>query len=269
MIIDSKNKKLNIREIFSYRDLLWTLVYRDYKVRYAQTVLGFLWAFIQPLVTLIIFTFIFGKAVKVNTQQIPYPLFALSGMLAWNYFAYVLNQAGNSIISSHSLITKIYFPRLIIPLSKAFNGFIEFIVSLLFLAVLMIYYQICPGIQLMYLPFFILILIISSLAMGIWFSAITIRYRDLQQVIPFVVQVGMYLTPVVYPSALVPAKYRYLYFLNPMSGIVEAFRWSILGTTSLPNSVILISISFSVGIFLFISGIYYFNRIENKIADIL
>ena len=254
MIIDSKNKKLNIREIFSYRDLLWTLVYRDYKVRYAQTVLGFLWAFIQPLVTLIIFTFIFGKAVKVNTQQIPYPLFALSGMLAWNYFAYVLNQAGNSII---------------IPLSKAFNGFIEFIVSLLFLAVLMIYYQICPGIQLIYLPFFILMLIISSLAMGIWFSAITIRYRDLQQVIPFVVQVGMYLTPVVYPSALVPAKYLYLYFLNPMSGIVEAFRWSILGATSLPNSVILISISFSVGIFLFISGIYYFNRIENKIADIL
>lgn len=269
MIIDAKNKKLNIREIFAYRDLLWTLVYRDYKVRYAQTILGFLWAFIQPLVTLVIFTFIFGKSVKVETHLIPYPVFALSGMLSWNYFSYVMNQAGNSVISSHSLITKIYFPRLIIPLSKAFVGFIEFGVSILFLAGLMIYYGINPSIHLVFIPMFMIMMIIASLGVGIWFSAITIRYRDLQQVIPFMIQIGMYLTPVVYPSSLVPGKYVFFYFLNPMCGIVESFRWAILGKTFLPDSFMLISLSFSVGIFLFISGVYYFNKIENKIADIL
>jgi lipopolysaccharide transport system permease protein len=205
-IIDARRQGFvaSLREITHYNDLLFLLAYRDYKVRYAQTVLGFLWALIQPLLTLLIFVLVFNKAVKVDTGAVPYPVFALTGMLAWSYFAYVLTQAGQSIVNSQSLVTKVYFPRLIIPVSKSIVGFIDFIIAFLLLAVVMIAYGFMPLSHLIMLPVFILLLLLFSIGAGIWFSALTIRFRDLQYVIPFLVQIGLYLSPVGYPASEIP-----------------------------------------------------------------
>lgn len=256
-----------LREIVHYRDLLAMLAFRDYRVRYAQTMLGFSWAFIQPLLTLLIFILVFDKAVKVDTGEIPYPLFALAGMWGWSYFSYVITQAGQSIVSSQALVTKIYFPRLIIPLSKSIVGFIDFLIVLLLLLMLMAWYRFTPDISLLALPIPIAAVIIFSLAMGIWFSALTIRFRDLQYVIPFVVQIGLYLSPVGYPASQIPAAYKDLYYLNPMAGIIDGFRWCLLGTP-LPATRFL-CYSACITMLLFIGGVYYFQRTERIIADVI
>lgn len=256
-----------LREIIQYRDLLVLLAYRDYRVRYAQTVLGFTWALIQPLLTLLIFILVFQKAVKVDTGPIPYALFALTGMWAWSYFAYVITQAGQSIVSSQALVTKIYFPRLIIPLSKGIVGLIDFLIVLLLLVLLLVWYRFVPGIQVLTLPLWIIAVVLFSMAAGTWFSALTIRFRDLQYVIPFLVQIGLYLSPVGYPSSQIPEQYRTLYYLNPMAGIIDGFRWSLLGT-ALPEPRYLLY-SGGIILLLFLSGIYYFQRTERQIADII
>lgn len=263
------NKKfwhLNLKEIFDYRDLLVILAYRDFRIRYAQTFLGFLWAFIQPFLTLIIFILVFAKAVKVDTGNVPYPLFALSGMCAWTYFAFVMNQAGNSIIGASGIVQKIYFPRLIIPLSKAVVGLIDLVIVLMFFSVLMIIYQFTPPAQIILLPIFISLNIICSLAVGIWLSALTIRYRDFQVIIPFLVQFGIYATPIAYPVSLIESKFHGILFLNPMTGIVQGFRWCLIGGAP-PNELSLLS--YLMVILLFISGVFYFKKIERVMADIL
>ncbi|MEO6169131.1 MAG: ABC transporter permease [Chitinophagales bacterium] len=256
-----------IREIMSYRDLLFMLAYRDYKVRYAQTLLGFLWALIQPLLTLFIFILVFNKAVKVDTGDVPYPVFALTGMLAWSYFSYVLTQAGQSIISSQALVTKIYFPRLIIPVSKGIVGFIDFIIVFLLLLAVMAWYGFFPVSNIIALPLLIAAVVIFSMATGIWFSALTIRFRDLQYVIPFLVQIGLYLSPVGYPSSQIPPGYLDFYYLNPMAGIIDGFRWCLLDTP-LPETRFLLY-SASIILVIFFSGVYYFQRTERMIADII
>ncbi|HUM46890.1 MAG TPA: ABC transporter permease [Chitinophagales bacterium] len=256
-----------IREIMSYNDLLYMLAYRDYKVRYAQTLLGFLWALVQPLLTLLIFILVFNKAVKVDTGAIPYPVFALTGMLAWSYFSYVLTQAGQSIISSQALVTKIYFPRLIIPVSKGIVGFIDFLIVFLLLLALMAWYGFFPGTNIIALPLLVAAVVIFSMAMGIWFSALTIRFRDLQYVIPFLVQIGLYLSPVGYPASQIPAGYLDFYYLNPMAGIIDGFRWCLLDTP-LPETRFLLY-SASIILVFFFSGVYYFQRTERMIADII
>ena len=234
-IVDADKQKLNLnlRELFNYRDLFLILAYRDLRVRYAQTFLGFFWAFLQPAATLLIFTVVFGKAVKVDTGGVPYPLFAITGMTAWTYFAFVLNQSGNSIIGAQEMVKKIYFPRLVIPLSKAVVGFVDFAIAFLFLAVMMLIYSFAPSANILYLPVFILLTIISALAVGIWLSALTIRYRDFQHVVPFLVQFGLYATPTAYPAETIinnlPDWAVAIYYLNPMAGVVEGFRWSVLG----------------------------------------
>ncbi len=272
LVVDANKKSLglNIKELWQYRDLFYVLAYRDLRVRYAQTFLGLLWAVLQPLATLLIFTIVFGRAVKVDTGDIPYPLFAVCGMAAWAYFGFVLNQSGNSIISSQEMIKKIYFPRLVIPLSKAMVGFVDFAIALSFIAVFMLYYGIMPSVNIVFLPIFIVLTIISALAIGIWMSALTIRYRDFQHVVPFLVQFGLYATPVGYPAELIvknlPAWASTLFYLNPMAGIVEGFRWSILGGTP-PGQ--LAYYSFAMVIVLFISGLYYFKKIERVMADIV
>lgn len=267
---DKKNLGLNFRELWQYRDLFYVLAYRDLRVRYAQTFLGLLWAVLQPLATLLIFTIVFGRAVKVDTGDIPYPLFAICGMAAWSYFGFVLNQSGNSIISSQEMIKKIYFPRLVIPLSKAMVGFVDFTIALSFIVVFMFYYGIIPSIHIVFLPIFIILTIISALAIGIWMSALTIRYRDFQHVVPFLVQFGLYATPVGYPSELIvknlPEWASTLFYLNPMAGIVEGFRWSILGGNP-PGHMAYYS--FAMVIVLFLTGLYYFKKIERVMADIV
>lgn len=271
-VVDAERQKLslNLRELLNYRDLFLVLAYRDLRVRYAQTFLGFFWTFLQPAATLLIFTVVFSKAVKVDTGDVPYPLFAICGMTAWTYFSFVLNQSGSSIIGAQEMIKKIYFPRLVIPLSKAVVGFVDFFIAFLFIVVLMIVYRVPPAPQLVYLPIFILLTIISALAVGIWLSALTIRYRDFKHVVPFLVQFGIYATPVAYPAETIvnnlPSWAVILYYLNPMAGVVEGFRWSILGGAP-PNSYAWIS--FGITVFIFISGLLYFRKVERVMADIV
>lgn len=266
IIKDKTRFTLGLREFYQYRDLLYTLAWRDIKVRYAQTFLGLLWAVLQPLATLLIFVLVFGKVARIETGVIPYPVFAICGMSAWSYFSFVMGQSGTSIIHAQNLVQKIYFPRLIIPISKAITGFIEFAVTFVFIIVIMAYYNFMPGITILWLPLFIIVTIICALSVGIWLSALTIRYRDFQHIVPFMVQLGMWVTPVAYPATLVPEKYYFLYYMNPMAGVVEGFRWSLLGTAP-PNDWAWLS--FSVILVIFISGLYYFRKMERIVADIV
>lgn len=272
LIVDAGKKgiQLNLRELYQYKDLFLILAYRDLRVRYAQTFLGLLWAILQPLATLIIFTVVFGRVAKVDTEGVPYPLFAVCGMAAWAYFAFVLNQSGNSIIGAQEIVKKIYFPRLVIPLSKAVVGFVDFLIAFVFIVILLLYYGVTPSGNVIFLPLFILLTIVSSLAAGIWLSALTIRYRDFQHVVPFIVQFGLYATPVGYQSKDVvdnlPAWGSFLFYANPMAGIVEGFRWSILGGSP-PSPYAYIS--FCIIIIMFLSGLLYFQKVERVMADIV
>jgi len=272
VIIDSKNRSLgiNLRELFKFRDLFMVLAYRDYRIRYAQTYLGFLWAIIQPLATLLVLVLVFNKAAGIKTGTVPYPLFAACGMAVWTYFSYVLSQAGGSIIASQSMIQKIYFPRLIIPFSKALVGVIDFLISFALIIILMLVYRYSLSWTIVYLPLYFLAIILTALSIGVLFSAITVRYRDFQHIIPFIVQFGLYITPVAYPADLVvkriPTWASMIYYLNPMAGVTEGFRFSLLGTD--PPSL-LSYISFAVVIVLFISSLLYFNRTEKIMADLV
>ncbi|MGF1636354.1 MAG: ABC transporter permease [Cyclobacteriaceae bacterium] len=272
LIVDAENFKyrLGLKELIRYSDLFWVLAYRDLRVRYAQTFLGLFWAFLQPAATLLIFTIVFGKAVKVDTGGVPYPVYAICGMAAWTYFSFVMNQSGNSIIGAQEMIKKIYFPRLVIPLSKAVVGFVDFAIAMLFLVALFIMYGFTPSSNLIYMPIFLLLTVISSLAAGIWLSALTIRYRDFQHIVPFMVQFGLYATPIAYPASTIvdnlPTWGTVLYYFNPMAGIIEGFRWSLIGG-ELPSIYSWISIGFTC--LLFISGLFYFKRVERIMADIV
>lgn len=272
LVVDASKRglTLNLKELFHYRDLFFILAYRDLRVRYAQTFLGLLWAIIQPLATLIIFTLVFGKAIKVNSGGVPYPLFAICGMAAWSYFSFVLSQSGNSIISSQEMIKKIYFPRLVVPLSKALVGLVDFIIALLLIVILLVFYEFVPSSNIVFLPIYILACMVSSLSVGIWLSALTIRYRDFQHVVPFLVQFGLYATPVGYPAEMIvenlPEWATVLYYINPIAGIVEGFRWSILGGSQ-PS--VYSYLSLSIVLILFISGLFYFRKVEKVMADIV
>lgn len=271
-VVDSSNKKLKIgvSELLKYKDLFLILAYRDFRVRYAQTYLGFVWAFIQPAITLLIFTLVFGKAAKIDTGDIPYPVFAIVGMSAWSYFSFVMSQAGNSIVSASGMINKIYFPRLVIPLGKALVGLIDFVIVFIFLLVIMAIYNFTPSMNVVLLPLFFVANIISALAIGLWISSLNVRYRDFLHIIPFLVQFGLYVTPIAYPAKLladrIPEWATIIYFLNPVAGIVEGFRYSILGT---PFTNWYCLISFGVMLILFVTGLYYFKKTEKVMADIV
>jgi lipopolysaccharide transport system permease protein len=254
-------------ELYRYRDLFLTLSWRDFRVRYAQTSIGLLWALLQPVVTIAILSLVFGRFVGVETE-IPHLLFTVAGMSVWTYFSYVMTNSGNSIIASQGMIKKIYFPRLIIPLSKAVVGLIDFGITILILVVLMIYYGITPTSNVWMAPIFILIGMIAALGIGIWLSALTVRFRDFQHVLPFLVQIGLYVTPVAYPAEFatksLPDWAASLYYLNPMAGVIQGFRWSLFGGEA-PGAFFWLSI---VMVFvLFISALLYFNKVEDDIAD--
>lgn len=267
IIVDAeKSGSFNMKELWEYKDLLRTLAYRDYRVKYAQTFLGLSWAIIQPVLTIAILSVVFGRALNIDTNEVPYSVFALSGMVSWSFFSYVISHSGQSIISSQEMVKKIYFPRLIIPLSKAVTGFIDLLINLLILLILMLFFSLTPSVKVLFMPVFLLITIVSSLSVGIWLSALTIRYRDLQHIIPFMVQIGLYISPVAYPSSLIPEKYQWLYFLNPAAGAIEGFRWCVFKDYILPLNVI---VSYSIAIILFVTSIIYFKKIEGKIADIV
>ena len=268
LIIDAKKTgfSLGISDLIAYRDLFVVMAYRDFRVRYAQTYMGFLWAFIQPAITLCVFLFVFGKNTQSQIGNIPYLLFAATGLAAWSYFSFVVNQSGAAMITSQEMIKKIYFPRLVIPLSKALVGLIDFGVVLLLVIAIMFYYDYTPSIKIVWLPAWLLLILLSALGGGIGLSALSIRYRDFQHVSGFLVQLGMFLTPIAYPSTNIPEKYQIIYFLNPMAGIAEGFRWSLLNNYALPAyawvSVVSTVLFFGV-------AIVFFKKIEYKIADLL
>lgn len=271
IIIDSsKNSGADLREVYRFKDLFFTLSYRDLRIRYSQTFLGLVWAFLQPAATLLVITLVFGRFVQVNTGNIPYPLFSMAGISLWIYFSFVMSQSGNSIINAQEMVKKIYFPRIIIPLSKAMVGLVDLIVALLLMICLFIYYGFTPSSQIYLFPVFIFLTLITSLAVGIWLSALTIRYRDFQYIVPFMIQFGLYLTPVAYPTELVmkllPEWAKILYYFNPMAGIIEGFRWTLFGGIA-PSGYFWISMS--IVFILFFGSIRYFQKVDRKIPDLV
>lgn len=268
-IISPKNDSIGakLKELLSYRELIQLLAYRDFKVRYAQTFLGFLWVLIQPLLTLLIFILVFDKALKINTLDVPYPVFMMSGMITWSLFSYILNQSGNSLIASQALVTKVYFPRLCIPISKALVGLIDFAVTLLITFVFMFAYDISVSSNIVFLPIFLLMSVLFSLSVGILFSALSIRFRDFQYLIPFLVQIGLYITPIAYPTSLVPDNYKILYYLNPMAVIIDGCRFSLLNTP-LPD-IQFLSMSILMILLISIFSVILFFKVEDKIADLI
>jgi lipopolysaccharide transport system permease protein len=259
--------QLNLRELWEYRELLYFLVWRDVTVRYKQTVIGAAWAIIQPLMTMIVFSVIFGAFVGVPSDSVPYPVFAFAALLPWQLFANALSSAGNSLVGSQNLITKVYFPRLLIPISSVLGGLVDFAIAFVVLLGLMLWFGIAPTLAVLTLPLFILLALATALAIGLWLSALNVQYRDVRYTLPFLTQFLMYAAPIAYPSSVVPEQWRTLYALNPMVGVVEGFRWALLGTAEAPNA--LVAISAVTVAALLIGGLLYFQRMEATFADVV
>ncbi len=257
---------LNLRELWEYRELLYFLTWRDIKVRYKQTVLGAAWAIIQPFFTMVVFSLFFGRLARVPSDGLPYPIFSYAALLPWNYFAHSLSGAGDSLVASANLIRKVYFPRLVIPLAGVLSGLVDFAIAFVVLLGMMAYFGVRPTAGILLLPLFLLLALITALGVGLWLSALNVRYRDVRYTIPFLTQFWMFATPVAYPSSLLSEPWRTLYGLNPMVGVVEGFRWALLGTQ--PPSAMM-AISALVSLLILVSGAFYFRRMERTFADVV
>jgi len=257
---------VNLRELWNYRELLFSFTWRDIKIRYKQTALGFLWAIIQPLFMMIIFTVFFGRLAKIPSDGIPYPLFVLAALLPWTLFSEGITRSTSSMITNASIMTKVYFPRLIMPISGVLSPLVDFVFSFSILIVMMALYGFIPTLNILILPLFILLALATSLGIGLWLSALNVQYRDFQYTIPFLIQLGLFASPVVYPASLVPESVRFLYGLNPMAGVIEGFRWALLGT-EMPGAMILVSVGMVV--VLLVSGAFYFRKMEQYYADVV
>jgi lipopolysaccharide transport system permease protein len=258
---------LQLGELIAYYELLYFLIWRNIKIRYKQTVLGAAWAVIQPFFTMVVFSVFFGRLAHISSGDVPYPIFTYVALVPWVYFANALSQASNSLLEHERMITKIYFPRLLLPISATLSGLLDFVISFVILIGMMIWYHLMPTVYIWLVPFFILMATLTALGVGLWLSALNIQYRDVRYVIPFLVQFWLFATPIAYPSSLVPEKWQALYGLNPMAGVVEGFRWALLG--SQPQSMWLLLVSFAVVIVVLVSGLYYFRRMEETFADVV
>lgn len=269
LIIAAGNSHLGaqIRDLWHYRELFYFLAWRDFKVRYKQTVLGAAWAVIQPFFTMIVFSIFFGYLGKIPSDGIPYPVFAYCALLPWSLFAYALNEASNSLVNNQDLITKVYFPRLIVPIAPLFVGLVDFGIAFIVLIGMMGFYGIVPGVAVLATPLFVILAVLTALAVGTWLSALNVQFRDVRYTIPFLTQLWLLATPVAYPSSLLPEPWRSLYGLNPMAGVVEGFRWALLGQTGAPGALIVVSSAAVVA--LLIGGLWYFSRMEQTFADIV
>ncbi|MFB3916267.1 MAG: ABC transporter permease [Terriglobales bacterium] len=256
---------INLRELCHYRELLYFLAWRNIKVRYKQTLLGAAWALLQPLATMLVFSIFFGKLAKIPSDGVPYPLFALAALLPWQLFSSALSECSNSVVSNQQLITKVYFPRLVVPLSAVMSSLVDFAIALVVLLAMMLGYGVVPHARVLLLPAFILFAVIAALSVGVWLSALTVEYRDVRYTVPFLMQFWMFATPVAYPSSLVPEKWRALMGLNPMAGVVEGFRWSLLGSGSGCGPLMLVSVVIVAA--MLIGGLVYFRRMEATFAD--
>ncbi|HEY5036963.1 MAG TPA: ABC transporter permease [Chthoniobacterales bacterium] len=269
LIIEAGHTERNYwRDLFRYRELFYFLAWRDVLVRYKQTVIGVLWAVLRPLLTMIVFTFVFSRIAKLPSQGIPYPVMVFAAMLPWQLFATSLTEGSGSLINNSNLISKVYFPRLIVPASSVIVSFVDFAISMVLLALLMALYHVWPGVPILMLPVFTLLALLASVGAGVWLAALNVKYRDFRYVVPFIVQFGLYISPVGFSSAIVPARWQLLYDFNPMVGVIDGFRWSISNAhTPFPTQSLVLSL-LTVAILL-VSGIWYFRKTERTFADVI
>jgi lipopolysaccharide transport system permease protein len=257
--------ELRLREVWAYRELLYFFVWRDVKIRYKQTAIGVLWVVLQPVLTMLVFTLFFGRLAKLPSDGLPYPVFYFAALVPWTYFAYALQMTTNVVVDNQRLITKVYFPRLILPISSALSGLVDFSIGFLVLAIFTVAYGIRPTLAALWLPALLTLAVFTALGVGLWLSALNALYRDVKYVIPFLIQFWMFASPVAYPSTLVPLRWRWLYGLNPMAGVIDGFRWAITGRGQAPGLLLLAS---SVVVALIVlGGLFFFNRMESAVAD--
>jgi len=257
---------INFSEIRHYHELLYFLIWRDVKIRYKQTVLGVIWAIIPPLFLMIVFSVFFGNFAQISSEGIPYPLFSFAALIPWGLFSEGLTRSTMSMVNNAHIMTKVYFPRLILPIAGILSPLIDFLIAMVILFLMMAYYGYFPTIAIILLPLFILLTLITSLSVGLWLSSLNVKYRDFQYIIPFLTQIWFFLSPIVYPASMIPEQWQFLYALNPMSGVIEGFRWALLGTNP-PESIILISAT--VVTLILIGGLFYFRKMEQYFADLV
>jgi homopolymeric O-antigen transport system permease protein len=257
---------LRLNELWEYRELVYFLTWRDVSVRYKQTALGISWAIIQPFFTMVVFSLFFGRLAQVPSDGIPYPIFSYAALVPWTFFANGLIQASNSLVGSANLIKKVYFPRLAIPIATVLSGVIDFLLAFVVLLAMMLFYGVVPTINILWFPLLLLLALVASLGTGLWLSALNVQYRDVRYTVPFLIQLWMFITPVAYPSSLIPEPWRALYGLNPMVGVVEGFRWALLGTTPAPSTILIASSLVAIAIL--VGGAFYFRRMEKTFADV-
>jgi len=258
---------LKLHELWQYRELLYFFVWRDVKVRYKQTVLGVAWAVLQPLFTMVIFSLFFGRLAKIPSEGVPYPIFSYTALIPWIFFANGINQSTSSLVTGGSLIKKVYFPRLIVPISSVLAGLADFIPAFVVLLAMMLFYDILPTLQLFWIPAFLLLALITALGVGMWLSALNVQFRDVRYAVPFLIQCWLFATPIAYPSSLLPEPWKTVYAINPMVGVVEGFRWALLGTESAPGPMLFVSAS--AALVLLVSGAFFFRRMERSFADVV
>ena len=257
---------LNLRDLWVYRELVFFMIWRDIKVRYKQTMLGAAWAVIQPVMTMLVFNFIFGSVAKVPTDGIPYPIFSYTALLPWGLFVAALNQASRSLTSNNNMITKIYFPRLILPIASVLAGLVDFSIAFVILIGLMFFYKVTPAWNVLWaLPFFMLLAIITALGVALWLSAINVKYRDVNYALPFLTQFWLFITPVAYSANVIAEKWQLVYSLNPMAGVVNGFRWALLGAGNGPDAALWVSAGISL--LVLVTGLFYFRNMERTFAD--
>lgn len=267
IVPDNPLLQFNFAELYAFRELIYYFMWRDLKVRYKQTVLGVSWAILQPLLTMLVFSVFFGRLAGMPSDGIPYPLFTLAGIVPWTFFANSVTLASNSLVIHQDMIKKIYFPRLTLPLATILAGLVDFIIAFLVLIIMMFVYRSYPTSNLIFLPILLLLLMITALGVSFWFATLNVRYRDVRYIVPFLVQLWMFITPVAYPSSLLEENFKILYGLNPMVGVIEGFRWALLGVGPGPGPMILASSI--AALLLFFSGLIYFNYMEAEFADVI
>jgi lipopolysaccharide transport system permease protein len=258
---------LNLGDLWNYRELIYFLTWRDLKVRYKQTALGAAWAILQPVLSMVVFTIFFGGLLNVSSDNVPYPIFSYTALLPWGVFSKALNDAGRSLVTNRAMITKVYFPRLVIPLSSVLAGVVDFLFAFVVLLGMMWYFKTIPTAAVWTLPFLLLLSLITALGVGLWLSALNVIYRDIGYIIPFLTQLWFYITPIVYSSSEVPEKWRLVYALNPMTGVVEGFRWALLDSGTSPGPMV--AVSAVIAILILVTGIFYFRRMERTFADMV
>jgi lipopolysaccharide transport system permease protein len=258
---------LGLKDLWQYRELLFFLTWRDIKVRYKQTALGAAWAVIQPLFTMLVFTLFFGRLARVPSDGFPYPLFSYAALLPWQLFAYALTESSNSVVANERLITKVYFPRLVVPLASILAGLVDFVIAFTLVIGMMVWYGVRPTLAILTLPFFVILAMATALGVGLWLSALNVIYRDVRYTLNFIVQFWLFASPVAYSSTLVPARWRPFYGLNPMAGVIEGFRWALLGKAQAPGAMLWVSVV--VVALVLVGGLYYYRRMEKTFADVV